>query len=118
MLLLPVHDGEIMKYPIRRFEYANVVYVVDGDSLDAKLDLGFSVKVKHRFRLSRVDTPERGQPGYDEAKRFMVNTVLDKDVVLDVEKLDKYGRYLAEIYVNGVNVNDLLLSTGLAKPYE
>jgi micrococcal nuclease len=105
-----------MTYPIRTFEYAEIVNVVDGDTVDIVVDLGFSVKVKQRFRLIRIDTPERGQTGFNEAKNFLTQ-YLNVPVVLAVTKLDKYGRYLVEITYNGVNLNDALLNAGLAVPY-
>ena len=108
----------ISKYPIRRFEYVTVVNVVDGDTVDLEVDLGFSVKVKHRFRLARINTPERGQPGYEEAKQFLVERCLGKAVVIESTKLDKYERYLCEILVGEENMNNALLTAGLAKPYE
>jgi micrococcal nuclease len=107
---------KIMTYPIRTFEYAEIVNVVDGDTVDIVVDLGFSVKVKQRFRLIRIDTPERGQTGFNEAKNFLTQ-YLNVPVVLAVTKLDKYGRYLVEITYNGVNLNDALLNAGLAVPY-
>jgi micrococcal nuclease len=110
-----------MTYPIRTFEYASIVNVVDGDTCDIEVDLGFSVKVKHRFRLAGIDTPERGKPGFHEAKDFLsafMNAPLRR---LEVTKVDKYGRYLVEIFAAGmqpeVSVNERMVEMGLAKVY-
>lgn len=105
-----------MTYPIRTFPYATIVNVVDGDTCDVEVDLGFSVRVKHRFRLAGINTPERGKPGFIEASDFLNKYVL-KAAVINVTKLDKYGRYLVEIFVDGVNINQELLNAGLATPY-
>ena len=105
-----------MTYPVRRFDHAKIVNVVDGDTCDIEVDLGFSVKVKHRFRLAGINTPERGQPGWDAATNFL-RTCMDKPAVLEVTKLDKYGRYLATIFADSVNLNAQMLTLGLAVPY-
>lgn len=106
-----------MTYPIRNFEYATITNVVDGDTCDIEVDLGFSMKVHHRFRLAHINTPERGQPGWQEATDYLKQFV-GKPCVIDVTKLDKYGRYLADISVEGVvNINQTMLDLGLAVPY-
>lgn len=101
------------------FEYkATVENVVDGDTVDALIDLGFKVYIKQRLRLSGLDTPERGQPGYAEAKAFVTEKVLGKVVSIKTEKVSKWGYFLAEITVDGVSLNTQLLSSGLAKAYD
>ena len=109
-----------MSYPVRIFEYASIVRVIDGDTVEIELDLGFSVKVKTRFRLANIDTPERGQSGWQEATDF-IKTYLNKPVIIHSTKTDKYGRYLAEIFIespNGlVSINQIILSKGLGVRY-
>lgn len=102
---------------IWRFPHALVYNVVDGDTVDIEVDLGFSVKIRHRFRLARINTPERGQPGFAEARDYLKLRVLDHDCEIDSTKLDKYGRMLCEILINGVNINDEMLAQKLAVPY-
>lgn len=106
-----------MAYPIRVFDYVVVINVVDGDTIDCIVDLGFSIKYFQRFRLLGVDTPERGQPGYDDAKNYLIQRVLNRDIVLHSTKQDKYGRYLATVIVDGSSVNQELLDLGLARIY-
>jgi micrococcal nuclease len=101
----------------REFKYATVYNIVDGDTCDIEIDLGFSVKVRHRFRLSHINTPERGQPGWTEATQRLKELVLNKPVSIESDKIDKYGRYLAEIFVDGKSVNYTLLNEGLAELY-
>lgn len=100
------------------FEYkCKVYYVVDGDTVDVDVDLGFKVYTKQRIRLSGIDTPERGQPGYAEAKLFLTETVLDKPITLKTTKASKWGYFLGEILLDGVDVNQLMIDQGFAKPY-
>lgn len=104
-------------YPIRQFDYALVYNCVDGDTVDIETDLGFSVKVRHRFRLARINTPERGAAGWAEATAALRAKVQGKVCTIQSEKLDKYGRYLAEIIVDGENINDYLVVNGFAVKY-
>jgi len=85
-------------------------YVIDGDTIN--------VRGVGRIRLVGVDTPERGQPGYQEAKNFVNNLCSGKRVYLDVDdakNYDKYGRVLAVVYVDDINVNAELLRRGYAE---
>ncbi len=106
-----------MTYPIRHFDYATVYNVVDGDTCDIEVDLGYSMRLRQRFRLARIDAPERGDPGYTASKQFLIDAARGKAVTLDVTKLDKYGRYLCELMVEGRNINDAMLFAGLSKLY-
>lgn len=91
--------------------------VVDGDTADLVIDVGFKLTTTQRVRFLSINTPERGQRGYQEAKDFVISKILDKDLVVETYKSDNFGRYLAVITVDGVNLNNLLLSEGLAVPY-
>lgn len=98
---------------------ATVENVVDGDTVDLAIDLGFKIITKQRVRLARVDTPERGQPGFAEAKEFVVAKTAEKNVTLHTEKVSKWGYYLAEITLaDGSNLSDALLAGGYGKPYD
>lgn len=96
---------------------AHVTYIVDGDTLDAMVELGYNVKIEHRFRLLRINTPERNQTGYSEAKKYLSDRVLGEDVWIKSTKSDSFGRYLGEIIFNGVSINQELLDLGLAVPF-
>ncbi len=85
-------------------------YVVDGDTLDVD-GIG-------RIRLVGVNTPERGEPGYQEAKNFIKDRCLGKTVYLDIDDKknhDRYGRVLAVVYVGNTNINAELLKKGYAE---
>lgn len=97
---------------------ATVENVVDGDTIDVSIDVGFKITIRQRVRLARIDTPERGQPGYAAAKDFVRDVALNKPVMLKTEKVSKWGHYLAEITLeDGRNLNDTLVQAQLAKYY-
>src|SRR5437867_3676156 len=86
-----------------------VTYIVDGDTLDVG---------STRIRLALVNSPEVGEPGYTEAKQFTAQTcpvgsqvLVDED---DGQTGGSYGRMIAEVYCDGVNLNAALLSSGNA----
>lgn len=97
---------------------AKIINVVDGDTVDALVDLGFRMYSKQRLRLAHIDTPERGQVGYIEASNRLKELVLDKEVVLKTFKPSKWGHFLAEIYEGETNVVQVMLNEGHGKPYE
>lgn len=102
---------------------AKITNVVDGDTVDAMVDLGFTVFVKVRFRLYGIDTMETNDKAIAvrelglKAKEFVTFMLLGKDVTIESHKADKYGRWLGEIYLNGTSINKQLLSEGLAVEY-
>lgn len=102
------------------YEYkATCTRVVDGDTVDLQIDLGFSMTTKQRVRLAHIDTPERGQDGYEQAKSALAEAVQFKNVRVKTTKPSKYGYYLAELATDGcLSVNDMLVQRGFAKPYE
>lgn len=89
-----------------------VNYVVDGDTLDIN-DI--------RVRLALVDTPERGQDGYKEAREFVKNLCLNKKGEVDIDddqrRGDRYGREIGVVYCDGINVNKVLVENNLTKIY-
>lgn len=102
------------------YEYkARIESVIDGDTVDAIIDLGFKTSMRQRLRLARIDTPERGQDGYAQARDFVTWAVVDKPVKIKTEKISKWGYYLAEIMLpDDRNLSDALVEAGLAKPYD
>lgn len=102
------------------YSYKGVVeYVVDGDTMDIYLDLGFKVFTRQRMRVAHVDTPERGQPNYKEAADAARSLLLGKNITVKTSKISKWGYYLAEITTDtGEDYGKKLIEMGLAKPYE
>lgn len=77
---------------------AKCTNVVDGDTIDVRIDYGFNTYADKRIRLLNVDTPERGQHLYAEAKQFVIEKVFDMDIYVQTYKSDTFGRYLANVY--------------------
>lgn len=102
---------------------AKITKVVDGDTVDVIIDLGFGVSFNTRLRLSGIDTMETNDRDAVKkalglkAKERVKELLVGKEVTLQSFKADKYGRYLAEIYVDGLMVNNQLITEGLAVPY-
>jgi micrococcal nuclease len=98
--------------------YTKIDKVVDGDTCDVFIDLGFSVWHKERIRLAGIDTAEKNTPLGKALKEFLIKNLEGKLVKLEVSKPDKYGRYLGKVYLNSEeSINDQLIRNGLAKPY-
>jgi micrococcal nuclease len=92
---------------------------IDGDTVDLRVDLGFSIWSKQRVRLAEINTPEKGQPLYVEAsEKARELAPVGGACLLYSHGKDKYGRYIGEIHMGGVNVNEELVKLGLAKEYE
>ena len=113
------------------YEYRvkKVTGVVDGDTIDVEIDLGFNVSYAQRVRLAGIDTPEsRTTDKFEkslglEAKEYLKSKLKDaKLIVIKTEKPDsseKYGRILGWLYVDGdtVSVNDHMIEDGYAWGY-
>jgi micrococcal nuclease len=101
--------------------YTKIDKVVDGDTVDVFIDLGFRVWHKERIRLSGIDTAEKNTPLGKALKTYMVSELEGKIIKLQVSKPDKYGRYLGKIYLTKdsiISINDQLIKSGLAKSYD
>lgn len=112
------------------FEYVvkEVNKVVDGDTIDITIDLGFSLTTKQRVRLNGIDTPESITKDENEkkfgleAKEFISKwfTGNTNTIKVRTEKDDKYGRILGEFYVDGEKetLNEKLIRLGYAWSYD
>lgn len=109
------------------WEYkAQVTRVVDADTIDCHVDLGFYMYSRQRFRLARVDAWEtRGDERPEGlAAKAAVQSLLPPGhtVRITTEKAGKFGRWLAEVWIEDedgdeFNLNDWLLQHGHADPY-
>ena len=71
-----------------------------------------------RVQLSQVNTPSQGEIGFDEAKKFTEKECLSKTVYLDIDNKtpqDKYGRTLAIVYTDTMDINKALIDNNLAE---
>jgi micrococcal nuclease len=112
------------EYYVRKVEN-----VVDGDTIDVLIDLGFDILFQSRVRLAGIDTPESRTKDLKEkalgleSKEYLKKHLKDaKSVVIKTEKMDsseKYGRILGWLYINGdtESVNDKMINDGYAWGY-
>jgi micrococcal nuclease len=107
--------------------------VIDGDTIDAKIDLGFDVSIKKRIRFVGINTPESRTRDLEEkakglAAKDRLKNILEgaKTIQLTSHGVGKYGRCLGELNVDVVdgkdcltlvNVNELLIKEGHAVEY-
>lgn len=106
---------------------ATIVKAVDGDTVDLMVDLGFKIYSKVRVRVNGVDTPERGQDGFNEATQFVVDWFGEQGdrCILETTKTGKYGRWLGDIYPVTLgpddegfkSLNQALLDAEMGVPY-
>lgn len=114
-------EKHLYKYKIKVTE-ANVI---DGDTLkNIVVDLGFNVFKVISIRLNRIDMPETRTRDLEEkrlgklAANFLKLHICNKDnVYINVVKKGKYGRWIAEIYLDEKNINTLMVKTGHASWY-
>ena len=107
---------------------AKLVRVVDGDTCDAMIDLGFNTWVKKRIRFYGVDTWESRTRNLEEKKKGLAAKAYVKDLLENSDEgkfalkshgVGKYGRVLGELFVKGheTSVNELLKENGHAYEY-
>jgi micrococcal nuclease len=112
------------EYYVRKVEN-----VVDGDTIDVLIDLGFDILFQSRVRLAGIDTPESRTKDLVEkalgleSKEYLKKQLKDaKRIVIRTEKMnssEKYGRILGWVYVNGdtESLNDKMINDGYAWGY-
>lgn len=109
---------------IPSFTYAATVenerYIYDGDTVTrVKVDLGFHTFVEIPIRLAGIDTPElRGdekEAGKVSRDWLRANLPIGKPFVIRTQKTGKFGRWIADVYVDGRHLNQELIDEGLAK---
>tara|TARA_R100000935_G_scaffold58186_2_gene94250 strand:+ start:1128 stop:1454 length:327 start_codon:yes stop_codon:yes gene_type:complete len=101
---------------------AKIISVYDGDIVTAMVDLGFYHFQQMKFRLYGIDTPElRGEEREEglKVRDIVREMILDKDVIINSykDKQEKYGRYLANIIIDDIDLNVWLVENGHAKEY-
>jgi len=113
------------------FEYyvKKVSKIVDGDTIDVDIDLGFDISFSSRVRLAGIDTPESRTADKMEktlgleSKEYLKKAIdASKTVVIKTEKMDsseKYGRILGWVFLDGsdVSINQKMIDDGYAWGY-
>jgi len=112
------------------YRIRSVHKVVDGDTIDADIDLGFDISLTKRIRLAGVDTPEsRTTDPKEKALGLEVKEWLKhrlefaKDILIKTELPDsteKYGRIIGHLYINGeaTSINNQMVAEGYAWEYD
>lgn len=117
---------------VNMYEYRvdEVLDIIDGDTIDVRIDLGFDISLKKRVRLNGIDTPESRTTDLHEKKygleaKEWLKHKLDnaQHIVIRTELPDsteKYGRILGTLFVGGedISVNDQLIKGGYAWTYD
>lgn len=112
-----------MKLDLYCYKINRVIKVVDGDTIDLDIDLGFNVSTKQRVRLYAINAPESRTRNKEEKKRGLAakdrlkELCEEGNLILKSYGKGKYGRILGEIYTNGCNINNILLSENHAEQY-
>mgnify|MGYP003141144825 FL=1 len=107
--------------------------VIDGDTIDVKIDLGFDISVKKRVRFTGINTPESRTRDLEEKKlglaaKDRVKSILAENdsFIVESKEVGKFGRVLGEIFINTVDsveseeeisLNELLKTEGHAVEY-
>ena len=104
-----------------------VLKVVDGDTIDVRIDMGFDIKYKSRVRLFGIDTPESRTRDKVEKKYGLLSKKFLKEALLNGKKkvikthkgeeTGKFGRILGEIFIDNKNINLEMCKKGYAVPY-
>jgi micrococcal nuclease len=124
-------SGAKLSGALKMFEYyvKEVTNVVDGDTIDVVIDLGFDISFSSRVRLAGIDTPESRTKDKAEkvlgleAKEYLKHAIkAAKTVVIKTEKMDsseKYGRILGWVYLDGSgnSLNSEMIEKGYAWGY-
>ena len=103
--------------------YADVIDVYDSDTITVSVMLGFNISIILKCRLYGINGPELRTKDDDEKRRgylardYLRERILNKEVILKTYKPDKYGRVLAEVYLDDIHINAELIEKGHAVPY-
>ena len=109
------------------YEYkCYVSRIIDGDSLEASIDLGFGIMFNSKVRLYGIDAPESRTKDEDEkvrgllAKQYLESKINSaKQVIIQTEKdaKGKFGRVLGKLFVDKININQSMIDNHLAVEY-
>ena len=109
---------------VRKYKVSGIVKVVDGDTADVNIDLGFNICTKKRVRFYGVDTWESRTRNLEEkakglkAKEFTKKRLEEgKEIIIISHGIGKYGRVLGEFIIDGVSLNEELIENGHAYSY-
>lgn len=97
------------------YDYVTLDRVIDADTARLIIDLGFTIlRQSAPYRFARVNAPELSTPEGVAAKAALEAYLVGKRITIDSLHPDAYGRWLVEIFADGINVNDWLVQSGYA----
>lgn len=109
------------------YEYKvdKVLKIIDGDTIDLEINLGFDIKIKQRIRLAGIDAPETRTLDLEEkakgldAKSWLEEQLKDQEIIIKTIKEEKYGRMLGYLYTknHSLTINERMIEEGFAKKY-
>ncbi len=105
------------------FYSAKIKSVYDGDTIRADISLGFGLLIRNqKIRLLNINAPEVRGPLKESGRKsrdYLRSRILNKNVILKTyrDKKGKYGRWLAEIYIDNENINDTMVKLGYAESF-
>lgn len=112
------------------YRIKQILRVIDGDTIDADIDLGFDISLTKRIRLAGVDTPESRTADVNEkkygleAKEWLKHKVENAEHILIKTELpdstEKYGRIIGHLFVNDQanSLNEQMIDAGMAWTYD
>ena len=109
LIVVPIPPPVTSQYDVS----CRIVAVTDGDTATCLT----ADKQQIKIRMDQIDAPETGQDFGSASKRALSDLIYGKEVELDTKEQDKYGRTVAEIYVDGQNVNKMMVALGMAWAY-
>lgn len=105
------------------YKVTRIIEVIDGDTVDCLIDLGFYVMIRTRIRMIGIDAPEikgKTKEAGAAARDWLAAALERNKATLRVEttKADKYGRLLGHFKCEAGSINDAMISNGHAKFYQ
>ncbi len=109
-----------------QYKIKKIVKVIDGDTIDVDIDLGFGITLSNRVRLKGINAAETKTLDLEEkkkglaAKEWLTKELSKEDEwIIETTKEDKYGRILGTLYLidNLISLNQKMLNEGIVEPY-
>ena len=108
------------------YRVKSIKKIIDGDTFDCILDLGFDVLLEARVRMMGIDTPESRTRDLTEkkfgllAKEYLTEKLATEDLIVTTEvdnEKGKFGRILGTVWAEGININEQMIDEHMAVRY-
>ena len=109
------------------YRVKSIKKIIDGDTFDCIMDLGFDVLLEARVRMMGIDTPESRTRDLEEkkfgllAKEYLMEKLDGEELIVTTEvdnEKGKFGRILGWVWADGVNINNQMIADHMAVAYE